>query len=188
MFAIEIHSPERWVIKIVWVLVTWVFIVDENARIAIVFEFTCPWDNNIEQSHTYKEGKYSPLVADLANSFSVFHFSVEVSVRGQVTKNNRARLKSFVYRSCRDARPLTKSLTKIISKAALLSSFSLFNARKEPSWISPTPLVVKWSYLITFFFDMFLSIMCYNYFVIMGARVNDLYWALYCKICIHSTQ
>ena len=120
-----------------------IFIVDENARIAIVFELTCPWDNNIERSHTYKEEKYSPLVADLANSFSVFHFSVEVSVRGQVTKNNRARLKSFVYRSCRDARPLTKSLTKIISKAALLSSFSLFNARKEPSWISPTPLVVK---------------------------------------------
>ena len=132
-----------------------IFIVDENARIAIVFELTCPWDNNIERSHTYKEEKYSPLVADLANSFSVFHFSVEVSVRGQVTKNNRARLKSFVYRSCRDARPLTKSLTKIISKAALLSSFSLFNARKEPSWISPTPLVVRWSYLITFFLFMF---------------------------------
>ena len=120
-----------------------IFIVDENARIAIVFELTCPWDNNVERSHNYKEEKYSPLVADLTNAFSVFHFSVEVSVRGQITKSNRARLKSFLYRSCRDARPLTKSLTKIVSKAALLSSFSLFNARKEPSWINPTPLVVK---------------------------------------------
>ena len=120
-----------------------IFIVDEIARIAIVFELTCPWDNNVERSHTYKEEKYSPLVADLANHFSVFHFSVEVSVRGQVLKSNRARLKSFLFRSCRDARTLTKSLTKIVSKAALLSSFSLFNARKEPSWTSPTPLVVR---------------------------------------------
>ena len=120
-----------------------IFIVDEIARIAIVFELTCPWDNNVERSHTYKEEKYSPLVADLANHFSVFHFSVEVSVRGQVSKSNRARLKSFLFRSCRDARTLTKSLTKIVSKAALLSSFSLFNARKEPSWTSPTPLVVR---------------------------------------------
>ena len=125
-----------------------IFIVDENARIAIVFELTCPWDNNIERSHNYKEEKYAPLVADLTNAFSVFHFSVEVSVRGQISKSNRARLKSFLYRSCRDARPLTKSLTKIVSKAALLSSFSLFNARKEPSWINPTPLVVKWSYIL----------------------------------------
>ena len=107
-----------------------IFILDETARIAIVFELTCPWDNNVERSHNYKEEKYSPLVADLANDFRVFHYSVEVTVRGQVTKDNRAR-------------PLTKPLTKIVSKASLLASFSLFNARKEPSWISPAPLVVK---------------------------------------------
>ena len=51
-----------------------IFIVDEIARIAIVFELTCPWDNNVERSHTYKEEKYSPLVADLANHF--FRFSL----------------------------------------------------------------------------------------------------------------
>ena len=28
------------------------------------------------------------------------HFSVEVSVRGQVTRENKARLKAFVYRVC----------------------------------------------------------------------------------------
>ena len=100
------------------------------------------WDKNIDRSQTYKD-KYSPLVADLSQSFTVFHYSVEVSVRGQLTGNNRARLKSFIFKSCREARTVTKSMTKIVSKAALLTSFSLFNARKEPSWISPPPLVVK---------------------------------------------
>ena len=120
-----------------------IFLVDETARICIVFELTCPWDKNIDRSHTYKDDKYSPLVSDLSNNFTVFHYSIEVSVRGQVTGNNRARLKSFAYKSCRDARSVFKSLTKIVSKAALLTSFSLFTARKEPSWISPPPLVVR---------------------------------------------
>ena len=120
-----------------------IFMVDETARICILFELTCPWDKNIDRSHTYKEDKYSPLVADLSQSFTVFHYFVEVSVRGQLTGNNRARLKSFIFKSCREARTVTKSMTKIVSKAALLTSFSLFNARKEPSWISPPPLVVK---------------------------------------------
>ena len=56
---------------------------------------TCPWDNHVERSLNYKEEKYSPSVADLDNDFRVFHYSVEVSVRGQVTKDNRACLNSF---------------------------------------------------------------------------------------------
>ena len=75
-----------------------IFMVDETARVCILFELTCPWDKNIDRSHTYKEDKYSPLVADLSQSFTVFHYSVEVSVRGQLTGNNRARLKSFIFK------------------------------------------------------------------------------------------
>ena len=39
-------------------------------------------------SHAYKEEKYAPLIADLSLNYAVFHFSVEVSARGQVTKSN----------------------------------------------------------------------------------------------------
>ena len=120
-----------------------IFVVDEQKRVLVVFELTCPWDSNIDRSHTYKEDKYAPLVADLSRDFKVFHFSFEVSVRGQVTKANRARLKEFAYRCCADPRKLTKSLTEKCSKAALLSSYSVFSARREPSWTSPGPLIVR---------------------------------------------
>ena len=120
-----------------------IFIMDEPKRELIVFELTCPWDSNISSSHTYKEDKYAPLVADLSREFTVYHFSFEVSVRGQVTKSNRARLKEFVYRCCGDRKKLSKSLTEKCSKAALLASYSLFSARKEPAWTSPGPLIVR---------------------------------------------
>ena len=119
------------------------FIINEETRVAVVFELTCPWDNNIERSHNYKEEKYSSLVTDLARDFTVFQFSVEVSVRGQLTGPNKARLKNLSYRCCRDAKAVTKSLYENMSKAALLSSFSIFSARREPSWMSPAPLVIK---------------------------------------------
>ena len=70
-------------------------------------------------------------------------FSVEVSARGQVTANNRARLKALAYRCCRDAKIVTNSLIKNGSKAALLTSFSIFSARNEPSWIDPPPLIAR---------------------------------------------
>ena len=119
------------------------FIFNEETRVAVVFELTCPWDNNIERSHNFKEEKYSSLVSDLSHDFTVFQFSVEVSVRGQLTGPNKARLKNLSYRCCRDPKAVTKSLYEIMSKAALLSSFSIFSARREPSWMSPAPLIVK---------------------------------------------
>ena len=127
-----------------------IFLFNDSSRECIVFELTCPWDNNIDRSHTYKEEKYSPLVADLARNYTVSHFSVEISVRGQITKPNRARLKSLAYRCTVESRDVSKLLLKNASKASLLCSYSIFTARKEPSWLSPPPLVVRW--LIKFFF------------------------------------
>ena len=74
-----------------------IFLVNELTRDIVVFELTCPWEKNIVNSHTYKEEKYAPLVADLSHSYKTYLFSVEVSVRGQLTKANKARLKSFFY-------------------------------------------------------------------------------------------
>ncbi len=78
------------------------FIYNESARMLVIFELTCPWDGNIENSHSFKEEKYSPLLADLSQSFNAFLFSIEVSVRGQVSKANRTRLKAFSYRCCHE--------------------------------------------------------------------------------------
>ena len=85
------------------------------------------------------------------NVYKTFHFSFEVSARGQITKSNRARIKELVFRCCADPKSITKLLGTNISKAALLSSFSLFCARNEPSWVSPNPLIVRWQFFTRFF-------------------------------------
>ena len=117
-------------------------IINEPAREVIIFELTCPWDGNVERSHSFKEDKYAPLVADLSRNFKTDLFSVEVSVRGQLSKANRSRLKAFAYRCCDEPKAATKSMITNSSKAALLCSYSIFTARKEPTWASPNSLSV----------------------------------------------
>ena len=120
-----------------------IFIINESSRESVVFELTCPWDDNIARSHNYKEEKYAPLVADLSQSYKTFHFSVEVSVRGQISRDNKQRLKALTYRVCSDPKPVFKSIVPVLSKSALLSSFSIFSARAEPSWVNPPHLVTN---------------------------------------------
>ena len=58
--------------------------------------------------------------------------SVEASARAQVTKMNRVRLRDFLFHCCSDAKPLVKLLVRVISKAALLSSFTARNMDEPP--------------------------------------------------------
>ena len=118
-----------------------IVIVNESLREIVIFELTCPWDSNINRSHTFKEDKYAPLVADISRVYKTYLFSIEISVRGQVSGENKKRLKAFVYRSCVDPKPIFKSLVQICSKIALLSSYSIFTARNEPTWESPSLLI-----------------------------------------------
>ena len=119
-----------------------IFVFSETSREVFIFELTCPWDSNIARSHSYKSEKYSPLVADLSQTHLVSFYSVEVSARGQVTKENMSRLKSFLFKCCYGTHSF-KALTRIASKAALLTSYSIFSARREPTWEDPTPLIVR---------------------------------------------
>ena len=120
-----------------------IFIVNEHSEEVFVFELTCPWDRNITRSHTYKSEKYAPLVADLAQTRVVSFFSIEVSARGQITKENRSRLKCFLHKTCTDPAKLFKPSISIASKSALLSSYSIFAARREPTWEDPSPMIVR---------------------------------------------
>ena len=118
-----------------------IFIVNDSSREIIIFELTCPWDGNIVRSHSFKEDKYAPLVAHLSHHYKTYLFSVEISVRGQVSGDNKKQLKAFVYRSCVD--PSFKLLVQACSKIALLSSYSIFTVRNEPTWESPSLLVTR---------------------------------------------
>ena len=112
-----------------------IFLVNEAAKKVVIFELTCPWDSNVSRSHAFKEGKYAPLVADLSRRFSVCQFSVEVIVRGQVSRDNKSRLKAFVFKSCINPGKLARRVVKC-------GSYSIFSARKEPTWTAPPPLII----------------------------------------------
>ena len=120
-----------------------IFVFNERSLEVFVFELTCPWDTNIERSHNFKSEKYAPLVADLSCTRIVHFYSIEVSARGQVTKENSSRLKSFLFKVCSEPKKLLKASVTFASKAALLSSFSIFAARREPTWEDPPPLVLR---------------------------------------------
>ena len=109
----------------------------------MVFELTCPFERNIEREHAFKEEKYAPLIADLSRSFKVFHYSVEIAARGFISKQNKARLKSFALNCCDVRSADVKKFISYCSKASLLASFSIFQARNEPAWSSPRPLIVR---------------------------------------------
>ena len=123
-----------------------IFLVNENSREVVLFELTCPFERNIDRMHAHKEDKYAPLVADLSRNFKVFNFSVEIAARGMVSKQNKARLKSFALRCSDVGSKETRNFITACSKASLLSSFSIFHARNEPSWTSPLPLIVRTDY------------------------------------------
>ena len=79
--------------------------------------------------------KYASLALDLERSgFEVDLFCFEVSVRGQILKANRARLKCLIHKYTTVGRSGFKSLTVSISKASLLSLFAIFCARDEAHW------------------------------------------------------
>ena len=48
-----------------------------------------------------------------------------------------------LLKCCVLTREAPKAHTRVSSKAALLSSFSIFAARREPSWENPTPLSIQ---------------------------------------------
>ena len=118
-------------------------LINEQSCTIVIFELTCPWESNIDRNHEFKEGKYAPLVADLSRSFNVSQFSVEISARGFISRQNKARLKLFAMRGCDVSNTEVKKLIAGCSKASILSSFSIFHARNEPSWTSPPPLNVR---------------------------------------------
>ena len=111
-----------------------IFLVNRSLRKAILFELTVPWDSNIDSSHELKVNKYGPLVNDLSHEFRVESYCFEVSVRGQLSKANKARLKSFLLECTGLKRQSVVRLIANVSKAALLGSFTIFAAQNEGSW------------------------------------------------------
>ena len=110
-------------------------LINRSMKRIVVFELTVPWDGRVEIAHGLKMNKYAALVIDLENAgFIVDLMCFEISVRGQVTKANKMRLKSLIHKYTDAGSQGFKKLTVNISKAALLGSFAIFCARDEAHW------------------------------------------------------
>ena len=116
-------------------------LIDEAAKEIIIFELTCPYDTNIQRSHDYKTEKYASLVTDLSSAeFKVNLFCFEVSVRGQISKQNRNRLRSFLLISTGKKRADSVNFINNVFKSGLVCSYSLFTARDVIYWTSQEEL------------------------------------------------
>ena len=103
-------------------------------------ELTVPFETNINKAHDRKHKKYLDLVSDIAdNGFICDLTCFEVGSRGLITPENVgyiAQVFSFV-----GAKP-RKTFLRELSKLALLSSYTIWNARQEPAWGSENqPLI-----------------------------------------------
>ena len=107
----------------------------------LLFELSVPFESNIQDAHDRKVMRYEELIRDLDDGgHEVIFNAVEIGQRGFIDTNNQARLKETL-RICNCTRK-PKEVIHAISKISLLSSFIIFNSRREQSWSDPKLLTL----------------------------------------------
>ena len=108
-------------------------IINEESKELTMVELTIPFETNLEAAHNRKVEKYNCLVHDIQEKgYTVSFYAVEVGVRGLVNRDNKQRIKQILKQSNSQIRPT--EVFQTVSKCAILSSFTIFYARKEQSW------------------------------------------------------
>ena len=92
-----------------------------------------PFELNGDKAHKRKSNKYAPVVTDVRNNgFECDLIAIEIGSRGYISPPNLCRLKS-ILKLCNN--PISfKIFRNNITKIAILSSFTVYHAHKEPSW------------------------------------------------------
>ena len=119
-----------------------IVIFNKQRKSIHLVELTVPFEPNIAKAHDRKQGKYLDLVSDITdNGFACDLTCFEVGSRGLITPNNVGYIdKVFSFVGARSK----KSFLRELSKLALLSSYTIWNARQEPAWGSEgQPLISK---------------------------------------------
>jgi tetrahydromethanopterin S-methyltransferase subunit H len=99
-----------------------------------------PFEANINKAHDRKHKKYLDLVSDIAdNGFICDLTCFEVGSRGLITSKNAGHIDKILSSIGAKSK---KTFVRELSKLALLSSYTIWNARHEPNWGSEDqPLV-----------------------------------------------
>ena len=103
---------------------------EDGVRIDLV-ELTVPFETNIDKAHSRKQSKYADLVEDInQKGYNCQLYCVEVGSRGLITTENEKRLSSIFQASRKEVRTLKKELSNL----ALVSSYTIWNARHCAVW------------------------------------------------------
>jgi hypothetical protein len=107
-------------------------------RISLV-ELTCPWDTDADKARDRKISRYAGLKEKLSNQgWDCSLCTIEVGVRGHIFKVVKDRLQSL-FRSWVPPGHIygDAQMIKYTSWISLVCSFSIFQARNNPVWITP---------------------------------------------------
>ena len=108
-------------------------IVNNAKKLIHVVELTIPFERNIASAHNRKIERYSSLISDInSGEYNCVLSCIEIGSRGLITRENKNRMSAIFKFTGSKAK---KNVFNDISKNALLCSYSIWNARHEPSWI-----------------------------------------------------
>ena len=120
-----------------------IVIIDNNTTPVTVhlYELTCPFDTNLLTANSYKKDKYSGLKQDIMNNgFTCHLIPFEIGSRGMIQRRVKLILLSMMKSFTTIKPPHNHQHIVNISKVALISSFSIFHARKSAQWNDPPVL------------------------------------------------
>jgi hypothetical protein len=111
-----------------------IVVINEKDKTVHILELTVPFEHNIKTRHTYKANKYSHFTRDITN-YKATVIPFEVGARGYLTTENEQSLRKICSFSEKGTK--TKDFLESISKLAIMGSYLIFTARKQPTWGSP---------------------------------------------------
>ena len=111
-------------------------LVDRNNKKLTIMELSIPFETNIDSTHGIKLERYRKLISDIEqNDYCVNYYPIEIGSRGLISKDNEARLKSFLKNSVKQCKFTEAKHT--LCKIVLISSFVIYHSKYEDSWINP---------------------------------------------------
>jgi hypothetical protein len=99
-----------------------------------IMELSVPFEDCITSRHTYKANHYAHFCTDITTHTTTVT-AFEVGARGFLTSDNMKRLK-YIY-NFTTKKMKQKTFLENCSALAIMGSFYIFTARKEPTWSNP---------------------------------------------------
>ena len=109
-------------------------VMDVEKNVFEILELSVPFEDCITSRHKHKADKYAHFCTDITTHKTTVT-AFEVGVRGFLTSDNLKRLK-YIY-TFTTKNMSQKKFIENCSALAIMGSFYLFTARKEPTWSNP---------------------------------------------------